>query len=189
MKTITPISTRGFTLIELLLVVAILAILSTAVVIAINPAELLKQARDAIRLSDLGAVNKTLSISQVSAIPLGSSTIVYVSIPDISATCANLGLPALPTGWSYQCAPSSSYLNANGTGWIPVNFNLIPGGSSLGALPIDPVIRKPLLPGMRVASINKTSPPAGVQANPVATPGMAVLRMISSLGRKRGRPR
>lgn len=139
MKTVTPISTRGFTLIELLLVVAILAILSTVVVVVINPAELLKQARDAIRLSDLGAVNKTLSISQVSAIPLGSSTIVYVSIPDTSPVCANLGLPALPTGWFYQCASSSSYLNANGTGWIPVNFNLIPGGSSLSALPIDPV--------------------------------------------------
>jgi prepilin-type N-terminal cleavage/methylation domain-containing protein len=130
---------EGFTLIELLLVVAILAILSTVVVVVINPAELLKQTRDAIRLSDLGAINKTLSISQVNAIPLGSSTIIYISIPDTSAACANLGLPTPPPGWSYQCAPSSAYRNANGTGWIPVNFNLIPGGSSLGALPIDPV--------------------------------------------------
>lgn len=37
---------KGFTLIELLIVIGILAVLATAVIMVLNPAELLKQARD-----------------------------------------------------------------------------------------------------------------------------------------------
>jgi len=29
----------------------------------------------------------------------GSSSVVYVSIPDTTSTCANLGLPSLSSGW------------------------------------------------------------------------------------------
>ena len=50
---------RGFTLLELLIVVGIIAILSTAVVLVINPLELLRQARDTNRLNDL--VGKRIS--------------------------------------------------------------------------------------------------------------------------------
>ena len=42
-------------------------------------------------------------------------------------------------------------------------------------------------PGMRVASMNRMSPPTGVQARPVATPGTLV-RIAISLS-KRGAPR
>ena len=42
------------------------------------------------------------------------------------------------------------------------------------------------LPGMAVASTNRTSPPAGVHARPVATPGSRVRRRAS--GTNRGRP-
>ena len=48
---------KGFTLIELLIVIAILAVLSVAVVLVLNPAELLKQARDSTRISDMAAIN------------------------------------------------------------------------------------------------------------------------------------
>jgi prepilin-type N-terminal cleavage/methylation domain-containing protein len=41
---------KGFTLIELLIVIAILAILATAVVLVLNPAQILAQARDAQRI-------------------------------------------------------------------------------------------------------------------------------------------
>ena len=46
-------SRSAFTLIELLVVIAILAILAVVVVLVLNPAELLKQSRDANRLSDM----------------------------------------------------------------------------------------------------------------------------------------
>ena len=42
------------------------------------------------------------------------------------------------------------------------------------------------LPGIAVASTNSTSPPTGVHASPVATPGSRVRRLTS--GWKRGRP-
>jgi len=46
----------GFTLIELLIVIAILGILAAAVLVAINPAKRTKQAQDAKRKNDIGAL-------------------------------------------------------------------------------------------------------------------------------------
>ncbi len=131
---------RGFTLIELLIVIGIVAVLAVTVILTLNPAELLKQARDSNRLADLNTLNKSLSIveTEVANASFGTSTILYVSIPDSSTTCANLGLPTLPAGYSYGCAPTSTLRNTNGTGWIPVNFGLISSGSPLSALPVDP---------------------------------------------------
>jgi hypothetical protein len=70
---------------------------------------------------------------------LGTSSVVYVSIPSTSTTCANLGLPSLPTGYSYSCVPATSSRNTNGTGWIPINLASTSSGTPLGSLPIDPV--------------------------------------------------
>ena len=47
---------KGFTLIELLIVIGIIAILVVALVIAVNPAEKLAQARDRRRLSDVETI-------------------------------------------------------------------------------------------------------------------------------------
>lgn len=141
MKKIKRISTSlksGFTLIELLIVVGIVSILSTAVITAINPAELLRQARDATRLSDIDALHKALSVVRFDGLSLGNPNTIYVGIPDTTSTCANLGLPTLPSGWSYSCAPAATFKKVDGTGWIPVNFTLASTGSPLGTLPADP---------------------------------------------------
>lgn len=134
-------SRKGFTLIELLIVVAIIAILSTVLILTLNPTELLRKARDATRSSDLNTLGTALNIfiaDQTSGF-LGTSTVVYVSIPDTTSTCANLGLPTLPSGYSYACATSSNYKKADGTGWIPVNLSSVSFGAPLSALPVDPV--------------------------------------------------
>ena len=47
---------KGFTLIELLIVIAILGILAAAVLVAINPGKRTRQARDAQRKNDIGAL-------------------------------------------------------------------------------------------------------------------------------------
>ncbi len=134
---------KSFTLVELLIVIGILAILTAAIVIVLNPAELLKQARDSKRLQDLTSIDKSLQVSQAiyPDISLGTASTVYISIADTTSTCANLGLPSLPSGWSYNCVTSANLVNSDGTGWIPVNFqdtNLV-GAVQLSALPIDPI--------------------------------------------------
>ncbi len=137
-------SDNGFTLIELLIVIGILAILVAAVVVVLNPSQLLAQARDANRLSELTAANSALNLYTQDAAGsafLGTASTTYVSVPDPAATtsagsnCSSLGFP--PTG--YHCAGPNFYRNTDGTGWIPVNFSTMSVGSPLPALPVDPV--------------------------------------------------
>jgi prepilin-type N-terminal cleavage/methylation domain-containing protein len=131
---------NSFTLIELLIVIAILALLMSIVIIAINPSEMLKKSRDTKRISSLKALNNALGIFQATKPTsfMGTSTIVYVSIPDSSSTCTNLSLPTLPDGYTYQCSTVANYRKTDGTGWIPVNFNSLDIGSPISSLPIDP---------------------------------------------------
>ena len=133
-------SRAAFTLIELLVTLALIAIISVVVVVTLNPSELLKQARDSNRLSDINTLNTAVSAFVVDqpTTAIGNASTTYVSVPDSTTTCANLGLPALPTGWSYHCAPTSTLRNVDGTGWLPVNFAAVSFGAPLSMLPIDP---------------------------------------------------
>ncbi|OGM92643.1 hypothetical protein A2935_03965 [Candidatus Wolfebacteria bacterium RIFCSPLOWO2_01_FULL_47_17b] len=131
---------KSFTLIELLIVIGILAILTAAVVVILNPAELLRQARDSQRLQELSSLSDSIQLleTQVANLTLGTSTWVYVSIPDSDAQCANLGLPTLPSGYTYACSTEANYRNIDGSGWIPIDFTQGSGIISLPTLPIDP---------------------------------------------------
>ena len=136
MKRVTSISTRGFTLIELLLVIGILAGLATVVILILNPTEMLQKSRDSRRLSELSDLNRSLQIATVNGVSnFGSHQTVYVSIPDPAAsptsTCVSLGLPSLPSGWSYGCSSPDNYRKVDGTGWVPVNFSGISIGSGI----------------------------------------------------------
>ncbi len=132
---------NSFTLIELLIVIAVIGILAAIVVLILNPSQLLAQSRDTSRIQDLGNINDALGVyTSEGNTSLGSSHTVYVSIPDnTSASCADLNLPALPFGWSYNCVTTSTLRNTDGTGWIPVDFQNISVGSPLSVIPIDPV--------------------------------------------------
>jgi len=137
----------AFTLIELLVVIAIIAILSVVVILVLNPAELLRQSRDSNRISDLATMTEALGVFQAdqSNGSLGSSSVIYVSIPDPAATsslgdqCQGLGLISLPATYSYHCAATSTYRSVDSTGWVPVNFTSASFGSPIGSLPVDPV--------------------------------------------------
>ena len=140
----------GFTLIELLVVIAIIAILAVVVVLVLNPAALLQQSRDSSRLSDLSTITNAVNIYNIdqtgsSGYSLGASGTVYISVYDLSATttagdqCQGLGMPMVPTGYSYGCAASTSYRNVNATGWLPTKFSNISSGAPFGNLPVDPV--------------------------------------------------
>jgi len=136
--------TTGFTLIELLIVLAIIAILVTVVLVALKPAEFMKKARDSRRIVDLQSLNKALSLAEFDNVFMGNASTTYISVPDPNAnptsTCSGMGLPSLPTGWTYQCSSPSNYRKTDGTGWIPVNFSsltTVPGALSI--LPVDPI--------------------------------------------------
>ncbi|MFA5870977.1 MAG: prepilin-type N-terminal cleavage/methylation domain-containing protein [Candidatus Paceibacterota bacterium] len=128
---------RGFTLIELLVVIAILAILATVIVVIINPGELLKQSRDASRLSDIASINNALAmlIADQPSVSFASTTsgTVYVSLPASNANCSDIGLPS-----NYACVTSTNLSKTNGMGWVPIDLTQLSTGSPLARLPLDP---------------------------------------------------
>lgn len=140
---------KGFTLLELLIVIGILAILATATVLVLNPAELLKQARDSQRVTDLQSLNSALSLYVTSnAAPNMASTSAtanekckrtsqvaeYTCFSDrngpLSVTCG--------ARFSSTAVSTSTSRVLNGQGWLPVEFTALPGGSPLPQIPTDP---------------------------------------------------
>ena len=121
---------KGFTLLELLIVIGILAILATVLFAVINPAELLRRARDTQRLSDLDALRSAISLFIVdmpSADTLmGDSTRVYSHISGGVGACMG------------RTATTKPDRTTDGNGWIPINFNNMSTKSPLAALPVDP---------------------------------------------------
>ena len=127
---------RGFTLVELLIVIAILAVLSTATVVVLNPAELLKQARDSQRVTDMDTLKTALGMYVASVTPIDLDAAV--------ALCGVAGTKGattvVPTVASFTVAANlvDATREITGVGWLPVNFSAIPGGSPIPVLPVDP---------------------------------------------------
>ena len=126
---------KGFTLLELLIVIGILAILSTTLIIVINPAEMLKKARDSQRISDLNTVKTAIAMY-----------LTDVSNPDLDGSTSTCSFTYNHSGLTFgtTCGGKSENTTAiasqavNGDGWIPVNFASTTGGSPISAIPIDP---------------------------------------------------
>lgn len=135
---------KGFTLVELLIVIAILAILATVVVLVLNPAQLLAEARDGQRLSDLSTVQSVLTLY-----------LTTVNSPDLD----NVGQCRTKTGvanfWASISGVTSPFVafsapetsvaqhantarTVDGAGWVPVVLTNTSGGSPVAVLPIDP---------------------------------------------------
>lgn len=117
---------KGFTLLELLIVIGILAILTAAVVVVLNPAQLLAQARDSQRLSDLASVQSAINLFLATATSTDLGTGPYATA---NAAC---GFTSTTT-----CTVSTSTA-VNGNGWVRVDLTRASGGSPLAVLPLDP---------------------------------------------------
>ena len=140
---------KGFTLLELLIVIAVIAVLSAVLVIVINPTETLQKSRDSQRISDLATMKSafgmyltTTSSPQLAGAANvnclgGASPKVYLSVPTSTASTTSAVVTGFTAGF-YQSASVASSTVTDGTGWIPVNFNSITGGSPISNLPIDP---------------------------------------------------
>ena len=136
---------HGFTLIELLVTITILAILITIIVVLIDPAEIFKKTRDARRIADLSGMRDALTFvsvasggvfdadgGNISTCSDEGSRSVYVSAPQ------EITMHSAPSGWMWKQVAKVFIATVGGTGWIPVNFTGVTGGSSLFNLPIDP---------------------------------------------------
>ena len=128
---------KGFTLIELLIVIAILAVLSVAVVVVLNPAELLKQARDSTRISDLASVNSAVALylTDVASPGLGGADNTSCGTAGYRVT---VGGAATPFGISSLLGSAGATTSVDGTGWVAADLMNTTGGSPLGRLPLDP---------------------------------------------------
>lgn len=122
---------KGFTLLELLIVIGILAILSTTMVLVINPAEMLRKARDSQRISDLNTLKTAIAmyLTDVPSASLSNGSYAY--------NHSGVTIPAGPCA-GYTFTHSSTSQAITGIGWIPINFASITGGSPIGSEPIDP---------------------------------------------------
>lgn len=143
----------GFTLLELLIVIAIIAILSVALILVINPAETLKKSRDAQRISDLSTLKTALGlyITSTSTPYLGdvanntackaSPTAAYIAGDKIfyslgsGTAITDTTLDGSVVAVSGQSATPTL---TDGTGWIPVSFDSLTSGSPISNVPQDP---------------------------------------------------
>jgi len=134
---------KGFTLVELLIVITILAALAAAVVVVLNPAELMAQARDSQRMNDLITVRDAL----LYLVAHGTSPILCVDGNIAGGGCHDGGICMMDPGpgngpFSVQnCgAPSNQDRTVGGAGWVDVNLTGFAfGGSPITVLPVDPV--------------------------------------------------
>jgi prepilin-type N-terminal cleavage/methylation domain-containing protein len=139
---------KGFTLIELLIVIAILVILAVVVILTLNPAQLLAQARDSQRMSDMSTLKSAISLflADVSTttpncgLGTSSATTIYISAPS-SITTSSVVDSRFPSSSTSNTliTTSSAPGSITGTGWIPIAFNAISSGAPIGREPIDPV--------------------------------------------------
>ncbi len=130
---------KGFTLIELLIVIAILGVLAAAVTIVLNPAELLAEARDGQRVSDLQTITSAVS----TYLSESASTTLELDQQNYGAngSCTSVGsaLQTAPFNNSVANCTAVTSKATDGTGWVDVNLASLPGGSPLATLPVDPV--------------------------------------------------
>lgn len=146
---------KGFTLLELLIVIAVIAVLSAVLVIVINPTETLQKSRDSQRISDLATMKSafgmyltTTSSPQIGGVANvncigGASPKIYLSVPISTASTTSAVVGAFSGGFNQSATIASSTVT-DGTGWIPVNFNSIIGGTPISNLPIDPINTLPI---------------------------------------------
>ncbi|MFH1246606.1 MAG: prepilin-type N-terminal cleavage/methylation domain-containing protein, partial [Candidatus Liptonbacteria bacterium] len=130
---------KGFTLIELLVVLGIVAFISAVVILTLNPAELLKQSRDSVRLADLSAIKKAISIYMTAAsnLDLGAANTCYMSIANGVSRCGVFS--ASITAVNATTSRGVAGYNVYGGGWLPVQLTAITPAPPLTTLPIDPI--------------------------------------------------
>lgn len=111
----------GFTLVELIIVIAIIGVLAGAVLVVLNPAQLLQEGRDAQRLEDMDSLNKAITLA------LADGEIVLTDTSGVCATCT-----------SSSANPRQGVDGANGWVKFTIPTGLTGLGKYVSTLPTDP---------------------------------------------------
>ena len=119
---------KGFTLIELLIVIGIIGVLAAAVVVVLNPAQLLAQARDSTRISDLASISSALALYAVDVATPTFGTTAYTTHSSATDCDSTLAI---------DVAANPGY-TTDGFGWVEVVLDDVSGGSPIPTLPRDP---------------------------------------------------
>ena len=144
---------KAFSLLEIIITLGIISVLAGIITAVFKIPEAYKILRDFQRVQGLANLNKSLELVTIFAEESGFSltskypnlraNTIYLSLPMNSATTnCKVDYPQLPDipNYSYYCAPSSTYMNIDGSGWIPINFSDFSSrGVELGKLHIDPI--------------------------------------------------
>lgn len=126
---------KGFTLIEMLIVIAIIAILATTLTLVLRPGESLQRARDEQRVKDLETLKGALILYTTTEGTFSLSGNCTAGQP-----CKSTGCIDSETGdYVSTCTGTNKPENIDGTGWIPLDFMSLPGGSPVDKLVTDPI--------------------------------------------------
>ncbi|OIP24794.1 hypothetical protein AUK11_02465 [bacterium CG2_30_37_16] len=150
---------RGFTLIELLIVIGILGILASALILALNPSEMLKKSRDSQRISDFSTLQTAMNLAFADSLAFKATDpddgTFTTALKTYSTLADAAGAPSLfnydfdhdndsgtlnLTGIAAEATvvTDSDRQNNTGKGWIPMDFTVIPSGAPVAVLPLDP---------------------------------------------------
>ena len=127
-------SNKGFTLIELVIVIAIIAVLGTAVFLNIKPGDILSNSRNSTRKSDVGNLVTAINKSLVN----GDIILVTTNGAFKSSNDANVSFVVTGGGYVPFSQPSTTVINKldlNKLPTDPLNGNsitTIPSGGSFG---------------------------------------------------------
>lgn len=120
---------KGFTLLEMLLVIAIIAILASIVIVAINPAKQIGDANNAQRSSDVLSILNAVHQYQIDQ----SGSITPLSIPEATS-------PVCETDGEIICTESSPCTGSNHNSELPELLAEVDEASYLSGIPVDPLV-------------------------------------------------
>jgi len=110
----------GWLIIALVGLLFLIPILAAIVVLIINPLELTRRSRDAVRLSDLNTLQQKINTT--------------LETDPNTSLCSNITSPCM----GISSSTDSNITNLNGSGWVKVNLTNLKASKEL-LLPVDPL--------------------------------------------------
>lgn len=108
-KIVTKRDTKGFTLLELLVVITIIALIATAIIVALNPVQRFAEARNSHRWSDVNSILTAVHeyiVDNDGTLPSGLTTGQAATELGTCGTCDDLSTPLAPYLKSIPIDPS-----------------------------------------------------------------------------------